>query len=288
MKQLDVTIVTGMSGAGRSAAADALEDLGYFVIDNLPPALVGKVAELAAAREDEQPYALVVDVRSGEFVADLGNSLAQLRESGARTRVLFLDAADDVLVRRFENTRRRHPLAGDARLSEGIAAERILLESLKGEADLAIDTSELNVHDLRDRVRELFGDPGVLGSGIQVNIVSFGYKHGLPLDVDLVFDCRFLPNPHWVESLRPLSGLNPKVREYVLDRGEAVMFLDQLDALFDLVLPAFEREGKSYLAIGVGCTGGRHRGVAIGEELARRFERRGLSPGVHHRDVGRD
>ena len=284
---LDVTIVTGMSGAGRSAAANVLEDLGFFVIDNLPPALVMKVAELGLVAEGPQRFGLVIDVRSGEFVDALVAALAELREMGARTRVLFLDAADDVLVRRYEESRRKHPLAGGERVSEGIAAERALLEDLKGSADVVVDTTDLNVHELRERLQELFDDDDRAGE-LQTSIVSFGYKHGLPIDVDLVFDCRFLPNPHWVEELRPLTGTDARVRDYVLAQPETAPFLDELERLFALLLPAYVREGKSYLSIGVGCTGGRHRSVVIASELARLLESHGVSPRVHHRDVGRD
>jgi UPF0042 nucleotide-binding protein len=283
---LDVTIITGMSGAGRSAAADVLEDLGFFVIDNVPPALVVKVAELGRGTEGLQRFALVIDVRSGEFVDDLVAALAELREMGASTRVLFLDAADEVLVRRYEATRRKHPLAADDRVSDGIAGERQLLEDLKGHADIVLDTSELNVHELRDRLLELF-DAERLAGELQTSIVSFGYKHGLPIDVDLVFDCRFLPNPHWVDELRPLTGTDPSVRDYVLAQPETGPFLDELEHLFALLLPAYVREGKSYLSIGVGCTGGRHRSVVIATELARRLEPHGVAPRVHHRDIER-
>jgi UPF0042 nucleotide-binding protein len=285
--RLDVTVITGMSGAGRSAAADVLEDLGYFVIDNLPPALIANVRELAKERKDPQPYALVVDVRSGEFVDDLERALAQLRKRGARTRMLFLDASDDVLVRRYDTSRRKHPLAAGERVTDGIAQERRLLEDLKGEADVVVDTSDLNVHELRDRLRELFGDEGA-ESALRTSIVSFGYKHGLPVDVDLVFDCRFLPNPHWVDELRPLPGTDPLVREYVMRTPEATAFLDELEHMMRLLLPAYQREGKAYLSIGVGCTGGRHRSVVIASELAGRLQSLGVTPGVHHRDLERE
>jgi UPF0042 nucleotide-binding protein len=276
-----------MSGAGRSAAADVLEDLGFFVIDNLPPALVAKVAELGRGAEGTQRFALVIDVRSGEFVDDLVAALAELREMGASTRVLFLDAADDVLVRRYEATRRKHPLAADERVSEGIASERQLLEDLKGSADIVVDTSELNVHELRDRLRELF-DVDQRAGALQTSIVSFGYKHGLPTDVDLVFDCRFLPNPHWVDALRPLSGNDAAVRDYVMEQEETALFLAELERLFALLLPAYVKEGKSYLSIGVGCTGGRHRSVVIAHELASVLARLGFAPRVHHRDIDRE
>ncbi|TME77408.1 MAG: RNase adapter RapZ [Chloroflexi bacterium] len=284
---LDVTVVTGMSGAGRSATADVLEDLGFFVIDNLPPALIPKVAELGRDRQGSR-FALVVDTRAGEYLPDLESALAELRETGARTRVLFLDAADEVLVRRFDETRRRHPVAESHRVSEGIARERELLEEIKGQADIVIDTSELNVHELRDRLREIIGEPADVPSGLQINVVSFGYKHGLPLDVDLVFDCRFLPNPHWIESLRPLPGTDAKVRRYVMKQEETQAFLEELSNLFELLLPAYVREGKSYLSIGVGCTGGRHRSVVIAAEIARVLERLGFPARVHHRDLERE
>jgi RNase adapter protein RapZ len=285
---LDVTVVTGMSGAGRSAAADVLEDLGFFVIDNLPPALIPKVAELGRGREGASRFALVVDTRAGEFLPDLEAALAELRESGARTRVVFLDASDEVLVRRFDATRRRHPVAESDRVSDGITRERELLEGIKEQADVVLDTSELNVHELRDRLRELFGEPAGAPSGLQISVVSFGYKHGLPLDVDLVFDCRFLPNPHWVESLRPLPGTDAKVRRYVMKQEETQAFLEELGRMFELLLPAYVREGKSYLSIGVGCTGGRHRSVVIAAEIARLLERLGFPARVHHRDLDRE
>jgi RNase adapter protein RapZ len=282
---LDVTVITGMSGAGRSEAADVLEDLGFFVIDNLPPALIGKVAELARGGGRPHRYGLVVDVRSGVFIEDLGAALADLRASGARTRVLFLDASDDALVRRFEATRRRHPLAVTDRVHEGIQKERALLGELKGSADVVLDTSQLNVHELRDRLVDIFSEE--LSTGLQVSIVSFGYKHGLPLDVDLVFDCRFLPNPHWIEELRPLDGRDEPVRDYVLGQADTQAFLTELRRLFELTLPAYEREGKSYLSIAIGCTGGRHRSVAIAEQLGEVLVGLGIDPSVRHRDVER-
>jgi UPF0042 nucleotide-binding protein len=275
-----------MSGAGRSEAANVLEDLGFFVIDNLPPALIGKVAELARGGDRPSRYALVVDVRSGMFLDELATALAELRDSGVRTRILFLDASDDALVRRYEATRRRHPLSDTESVSDGIARERDLLEELKGEADVIVDTGSLNVHELRDRLHAIFSEEAA-STALQVNVVSFGYKHGLPLDVDLVFDCRFLPNPHWVDRLRPLTGLDEDVREYVLHQPLSVEFLTELDKLLEMLLPAYEEEGKSYLSIGVGCTGGRHRSVVIAEELAQRLRGHGVRTAVRHRDVGR-
>ncbi|MGH9104010.1 MAG: RNase adapter RapZ [Acidimicrobiales bacterium] len=275
-----------MSGAGRSTAAGVLEDLGWFVIDNLPPALMGKVAELVGEpRTDSPRVALVVGRGGTEYVAEYAPALEALREAAARVRVLFLDAADDVLVRRFEGTRRRHPLAAQGVVGS-IAAERELLGPIKDRADVVLDTSELNVHELRGRLLGLF-EPDDPSSLVQTNVVSFGYKHGIPLDVDLVLDCRFLPNPHWVEALRPYSGLDEPVRSYVLGQPDAKAFLEKVDDLLGLLLPGYVREGKSYLSIAVGCTGGRHRSVVIAEELAAAIRRRGLSPTVVHRDVER-
>jgi UPF0042 nucleotide-binding protein len=287
MTGLDVTIITGMSGAGRSSAADVLEDLGFFVIDNLPPALIPKVVELARGREEARRFVLVVDVRSGSFIDDLDGALAELRGFGVDTRVVFLDASDEVLVRRFEETRRRHPLADSERVSDGITRERELLGPLKGSADLVVDTSNLNVHGLRDRLHELFGDGAPTEDALQTNVVSFGYKHGIPVDVDLLFDCRFLPNPHWIDELRPLVGTDDAVRDYVLGQPEAEAFLEELQRLFALLLPAFVKEGKAYLSIGIGCTGGRHRSVVIADELGGILRDLGFDPRVHHRDVGR-
>jgi UPF0042 nucleotide-binding protein len=218
---------------------------------------------------------------------ELAAALSELREVGVQTRVLFLEANDETLVRRFDASRRPHPLAGPDRMSEGIARERELLEELRGQADLVLDTSNLNVHELRDRVRELFSEEHP-GAPLQVSVVSFGYKHGVPLDVDLLFDCRFLPNPHWVERLRPLPGTDAKVRRYVLQQPGAKEFIDELARLFELLLPAYAREGKAYLSIGVGCTGGRHRGVVIANELAKVLDKLGFPARVHHRDLDRE
>jgi len=284
---LDVTVITGMSGAGRATSANVLEDLGFFVIDNLPPALIGKVAELARGGSSPQRYGFGVDVRTGSFVEDLDEALAGLRALGARTRVLFLEASDDALIRRFDASRRPHPLADTERLLEGIQKERALLEELKGRADVVIDTSMLNVHELRDRLVAIFAADAAATS-LQVDIVSFGFKHGLPLDVDLVFDVRFLPNPHWVDALRPLDGRDAPVRDYVMGQDDAKAYLAELQRLFELTLPAYEREGKAYLSIAVGCTGGRHRSVAMAEALGEVLGELGYHPHLRHRDVGRD
>ncbi len=282
-------VVAGMSGAGRSTAAATLEDLGWFVIDNLPAALFTKVAELVGRPGLEADrVALVIGRGGGEHLDQLDevlpvlDSLAQARH---RVQVLFLDAPDDVLVRRFEGTRRRHPLAARG-VERSVAEERRLLEGLRGRADILLDTGELNANQLRQRLLELFG-VGAGGTHMQTSILSFGYKHGIPLDVDIVFDCRFLPNPYWVESLRPLSGLDGPVRDYVLRQPETGEFLDRVEELLVTLVPAFVREGKSYLTVAMGCTGGRHRSVALAAELNERLAARGVATSVFHRDVER-
>jgi UPF0042 nucleotide-binding protein len=277
----------GMSGAGRSSAAATFEDRGWFVIDNLPPALLGKVAELANQPGSEYERICLVAGRGGyEGLAELPAAIAGVRASGARVRVLFLEAPDEVLVRRYEGTRRRHPLEVSGGVLEAVKQERVLLAELRDDADFVVDTGELNVHELRDRVTALV-ERGNSGGGLETTVISFGFKHGLPLDVDLVFDCRFLPNPHWVAELRPLTGLDEPVRNYVMDVPETHELLAKLEDLFELLLPAYSREGKSYLSVGIGCTGGRHRSVAIAEAIGEIFRRHGYDASVHHRDIGR-
>ncbi len=282
----EFVVITGMSGAGRSLAADDLEDLGWFVIDNLPPALVPKVVELAQT-PGSQVQRVVLVVGTGHYQAEILPTLAWLRSTGARVRVVFLEAATDTLVRRYDSSRRRHPLSGDhepGHLAEAIERERLLLAPVKAEADVVINTSELNVHDLRRRMRGLFVDDEA-GPAMHITLLSFGYKNGLPLDADLVFDCRFLPNPHWVDELRPLSGLDAPVRDYVLRQPAAGEFLENLQTMLGQLLPAYVQEGKSYLTIALGCTGGRHRSVAVAEEIARRLGVGGQRTGVLHRDL---
>jgi UPF0042 nucleotide-binding protein len=279
-------VVTGLSGAGRSSAAAALEDLGWFVIDGLPPALLGRVAEIASHGDSELDRFCIVAGRGGaESVNELVPALEALRATGARVRLLFLDASDETLVRRFEGTRRRHPVEGEGVL-DAIHAERELFAELRQGADYTLDTSELNSNELRNRIVELFSGSEAAGA-METSVVSFGYKFGLPLDVDLVLDCRFLPNPYWVESLRAKSGLDDAVRRYVIEQPQAVEFLDRIEGLLSFLLPAYAREGKSYLSIAIGCTGGRHRSVAITEELALRIAAHGYHPTVHHRDIDR-
>jgi UPF0042 nucleotide-binding protein len=283
-------VVTGMSGAGRSTAADSLEDLGWFVIDNLPAALIRKMAEMIDLPGAEMERVALVIGRGGghsgsDYVDDLPEVLDALRANRNRVRVLFLDASDDVLIRRYEGTRRRHPLAARG-VEESIADERRLLAPVRDLADLLIDTGELNTNQLRTRVLEAFADEGG-ASTMRTSVVSFGYKYGLPLDVDVVFDCRFLPNPFWIAELRPFSGLDVSVRDYVLAPPEATDFLEKVDDLLTGILPSFEREGKSYLTIALGCTGGRHRSVALAEALGERLRAPGNKVSVFHRDVDR-
>ena len=279
-------LITGLSGAGRSNAANTFEDLGWFVIDNLPPALIGKVAELVRAPgSTTERVALVVGTGPLlEYLDELPASLETLRSTGSRVRILFLEASDEVLIRRYENTRRPHPLAGE-RVSEAIAQEREALDEVKAQADVVLDTTDLNVHELRDRLLDIFAHDAE--HDLQTNVVSFGFKYGVPLDVDMVFDCRFLPNPHWVDELRPQTGLDDPVRDYVLDQPESGEFLGKVDDLLGLLLPAFVKEGKSYLSIAVGCTGGRHRSVVIADELAKLLAKRSYEPTVQHRDISR-
>ena len=280
----EFVVVTGNSGAGRSHAANVLEDLGWFVIDNLPPALISKVGELADAPGSTIGN-VALAVPGGANVDELLDAIAQLRGSGARVRILYLEASTARLVQRYESTRRRHPF-GDMGLSEAIEGERRALEAVKAESDVAIDTSDLNVHQLRDRLVELFGPDSPAG-GMRTKIVSFGYKHGLPIDVDIVFDCRFLPNPHWVEELRPQTGVDAPVRDYVLAQPLTAAFLERMERMLGLVMPAYVQEGKSYLTIAFGCTGGQHRSVAIAEEVGRLLDRAGHEPTVSHRDIAK-
>jgi UPF0042 nucleotide-binding protein len=285
--EIDLVIVTGVSGGGRSTVARALENVGFYVVDNLPQALMLDMAELAlraggAARQT----AMVLDVRSRAFSTDLAGAVRALRERGFSPRVLFVDADDEVLVRRFENVRRSHPLQGSGRLSDGIAAERELLTEARESADVVIDTSHLNVNQLRVRVEELFG--GEDTRRLRVTVLSFGFKYGLPADADFVVDARFLPNPYWVADLRDLSGREPAVSRYVLGQRGATTFVETFVRLINATAPGFEREGKRYLTVAVGCTGGKHRSVAIAEELARRLRDIRMSAHAQHRDLGRE
>ena len=280
-------LITGLSGAGRSEAAHSLEDLGYFVVDNLPPALLPTMAELVSRPGGPTRIAIVVDARGGVFFGELSKALDDLKQLRVDYRILFLEADDDDLVNRYEATRRRHPLAPADRVVEGIRKERLMMESLRGDADLLIDTSGLTPHGLRDRIRDAFSDAPP-EQGLRVSITSFGFKFGTPRDADLVFDVRFLPNPHWIDDLRPLPGTDPRVRDYVRERDQYGSFMERLEALLEVVVPGYVAEGKSYLTVAIGCTGGRHRSVVVSEELGRYFADRGIPVTVAHRDLARD
>jgi len=282
----ELAIITGMSGAGRSTTANVLEDLGWFVVDNLPPALLPTLAELGGrARGDVARIAAVVDVRSGSFFADLTEALGQLAVRGSDPRIVFLEASDEVLVRRHEAVRRPHPLQGEGMLSDGIARERAMLRDLRADADIVLDTTNLNVHELAAKVVQSFEQ---VSPGLHVTIMTFGFKYGLPVDADLVLDCRFLPNPHWVPELRPLTGQDPAVRDYVLGQPGARPVLDAYEQVLALVGEGYLREGKRYATVAVGCTGGKHRSVAMAEELVARLAAGGVDATVVHRDLGRE
>jgi RNase adapter protein RapZ len=282
----EVVVVTGMTGAGRSTAAKELEDLGFFVVDNLPPQLVGDVVRLVdETRGPRQSVAVVVDVRSGSFFASLQEVIAR-GTVGRRTTLLFLEATDEVLVRRQEAARRPHPLQEGGRLLDGLRRERLALDDLRAEADLVIDTSGLNVHQLTDRVARAFGTEQT--TSLKATVVSFGFKYGIPVDADLVVDMRFLPNPHWVPELRPLSGRDAAVAEYVMERPGAKEFLDQYLPVLETVAAGYLVEGKRFMTVAVGCTGGKHRSVAMTEEIARRLMLKGIDTRPMHRDLGRE
>jgi RNase adapter protein RapZ len=284
---IDLVIVTGVSGGGRSTVARALENVGYYVVDNLPQALMLDMAELAyRAGGPARHTAMVLDVRSRAFSTDLAGAVKALRERGFSPRVLFVDADDEVLIRRFENVRRSHPLQGSGRLADGIAAERQLLAEARETADVVIDTSHLNVNQLRARVEELFG--GEESRALRVTVLSFGFKYGLPPDADFVVDSRFLPNPYWVAGLRERTGRDPEVSRYVLGQRGASTFVETFVRLVNATAPGFEREGKRFLTVAVGCTGGKHRSVAIAEELARRLHDVRITAHAQHRDLGRE
>ncbi|MBN1173067.1 MAG: RNase adapter RapZ [Micromonosporaceae bacterium] len=284
---VSLVIVTGLSGGGRSTVARALENVGYFVVDNLPQALLLDMAELAFAGGGvARKTAMVLDVRSRAFSTDLSGAVKSLRERGFSPRVIFLDADDEVLIRRFESVRRSHPLQGNGRLSDGIAAERELLREAREQADVLIDTSHLNVNQLRSRIEELFvGDDS---RQLRVTVLSFGFKYGLPPDADFVLDARFLPNPYWVPELREHTGKETSVSRYVLGQRGALAFVETYARLIGSTAPGFEREGKRYLTVASGCTGGKHRSVAIAEELARRLREMRLAASAQHRDLGRE
>jgi UPF0042 nucleotide-binding protein len=289
MKRNELLILTGMSGAGRSTVAHSLEDLGWYVVDNLPPSLLPALAKQSS--DGELPaLAVVVDVRGGKFFDDLNAALVNLKNDGIKFRLLFLDASDQSLVARFESTRRPHPLQGGDRISDGIDRERAKLHELRESADVVIDTSNLNVHQLAKRTSEIFAE-GMI-EGVRLNILSFGYKYGIPVDADLVLDCRFIPNPHWVPELRPLTGLDQAVSDRVFSNEGVTEFVGDYVKLIKDMLPGYIREGKKYLTVAIGCTGGKHRSVAISTEIAKQLGQTGtdLAVSAHavHRDLGRE
>ncbi|NYH42265.1 UPF0042 nucleotide-binding protein [Micromonospora jinlongensis] len=282
-----LVVVTGLSGGGRSTVARALENVGYYVVDNLPQALMLDMAELAfKAGGAARRTAMVLDVRSRAFSTDLAGAIRELKDRGFSPRVVFVDADDEVLIRRFESVRRSHPLQGDGRLADGIAVERGLLEEARDQADVIVDTSHLNVNQLRRRIEELFG--GEDARRLRVTVLSFGFKYGLPPDADFVLDARFLPNPYWVPELREHTGREEAVSAYVLGQEGADAFVASYADLVNATTAGFEREGKRYLTVAVGCTGGKHRSVAIAEELAGRLRHSGLAANAQHRDLGRE
>ena len=283
---LEIVVVTGLSGSGKNSAGRVLEDLGWFVVDNLPPALLQPMVELGV-RGDLRRFAAVVDVRSRAFSSDLQEAIRQLAEAGNRPRVVYVHARDEVLVRRYESSRREHPLQGSGRLIDGIAAERALLTGIAGDADLWVDTSDLNIHQLRATLENAFAHQGRTPP-LTATVLSFGFKYGLPLDADLVVDARFLPNPHWIPELRPHTGQEPQVRDFVLGQDDTEEFLDRYLDVLRLVIPGYRREGKRYLTLAVGCTGGKHRSVALAEEFVRRLTAEGIAAVARHRDLGRE
>ncbi|HEX7404553.1 MAG TPA: RNase adapter RapZ [Candidatus Nanopelagicaceae bacterium] len=288
-KPREVLILTGMSGAGRSTVAHSLEDLGWYVVDNVPAALLpALIAQTDGAQISSM--AVVVDVRSGRFFDDLNNSLNELISNATPHRLLFLDATDQALVQRFEATRRPHPLQGNDRIVDGIARERVRLEELRAKADVVIDTSNLNVHELEKRVGEIFASGET--HALRVNVLSFGYKYGIPVDADIVLDCRFIPNPHWIAELRPLNGLSKQVSQHVLSSEGVEEFLEGYVSLFTQMVQGYLREGKKYVTLAIGCTGGKHRSVAVAETIAQRLNSThgavAIDAHAVHRDVGRE
>ena len=275
-----------MSGAGRSTVAHALEDSGWYVVDNLPPALLLGLVQAS----DAEKIAVVVDVRTGKYFDDLSSAIKNLKSAGVKYRMLFLDASDQALVQRFESTRRPHPLQGSGRIVDGIMKERTRLEEFRSEADQVIDTSNLNVHQLEKRINEFFKEDGA--TGVRINVLSFGYKYGIPVDSDLVLDCRFIPNPHWVPELRPKTGQSSEVRDYVLSQDGVNETISNYTSLLKKISAGYLREGKKYITLAIGCTGGKHRSVAIAEELAKQLtsDQGDFQIEAHavHRDVGRE
>jgi len=287
-ERLSFVFITGLSGAGKSYAIKSFEDMGYFCVDNLPTTLIPTFADLIArSGQTIRRVALGVDVREGEYLPHLLEALRELKARGHAVEVLFLEAGEEALVRRYHETRRRHPLASEGNVLEGIRIERRAMSHLREIADRIVDTSTLTVHQLKELLLELYVTPKAR-LGLATSLVSFGFKHGVPFDADLVFDVRFLPNPHFVPGLRPLDGRDARVRAFVLDNDEARTLMGHLQGFLEFLLPQYEREGKAYLTVAVGCTGGRHRSVTLVEELRRLLEELGYAPTVVHRDLDRE
>lgn len=281
-------IVTGLSGAGKSLSIKYLEDFGYFCVDNLPPALIVKFAELwSQSKSITENIALVIDIRGGKFFDQLQSSLEELKIAGFDYEILFLEATDEILIKRFKASRRQHPLAVDGRIIRGIKAERSKLEHIKSQASFIIDTTNMLPNDLKDEMKHLFVDGGV-SEGIHISVVSFGFKYGIPLDADMVFDVRFLPNPYYVEALKRFSGMDEGVRSYVMQWPEAVEFMNKLVDMVEFLIPNFIKEGKSQLVIAIGCTGGRHRSVTMVNMLSKKLKENNHRVIVEHRDIEED
>lgn len=286
MKEIRLVVLSGPSGSGKSTAVKALEDAGFFCVDNMPVALLPKFMELISASSDIYKAAVVVDVRERGFLKEFSSVFAGLRASGYRAELLYLEASDEALVRRFSETRRAHPLAASESPAEGIARERELLREVKSLADKVIDTTSCNVHQLRDLIKEFYAGPGLLG-GISVNLISFGFRWGIPAEADIVMDIRFLPNPYFVESLKDFDGNDEPVRRFVLSSPETGEFLERFKGFLSYLMPLYLKEGKSYLTIAIGCTGGRHRSVVVADEITKALTSSSVTVRKRHRDIGK-
>lgn len=282
-------IVTGLSGAGKTQAVRNLEDLGYFCVDNLPPTLISKFGEACIQSDGRiEKVALVMDIRGGKFFDGLAECLKHLKDNEFKYEILFLDASDEVLVKRFKESRRKHPLAPEGRVIKGIGLERHKLRELKDRADIIIDTSKLEIKDLREKINEVYGEEGQLEREVAITVLSFGFKYGIPVDSDLVFDVRFIPNPFYIPELKKFSGENEEVKSYVLGQNETREFIDKLKDMLEFLIPSYEKEGKRQLIVSIGCTGGRHRSVAIANAIYEILGKQGRRVSIEHRDINED